>query len=297
VAPNGTLEEDGGEDGGEDGSPPAAPDDEEEALTGSESKRQRGFTSKMVRENERLREQLARQEALNAYLAEQAQARRAPPQERPAPPPQYEQPSQLRAPRQQDYNFERADEVARWNVDVERYWRGIAREEHLAAQLERDEYLMQQDIQALHQQVNRRVEEGRNKYDDFDEAIDSINARLQGQPVFGVLKQYAAQSPKGSDVLRYVGRHPEVMQELRYRTVEGAEQYLSKLEAQLGKAANGASRQAARTGGALPPAVQPLTGGGGIARPQGSAPQDIANGSGSFLDYWRAMKGQEKSRR
>ena len=279
------------------GDPPAAPDEEEHALSDTQPRATRPFVARTLRENQSLRDQVARQEAQLAYLTEQLQRSAAPPQGRvPAPqPPQ--PPSALRPPRAEDYG----EDTAAFSQALEQYWRGMSREETLAALRERDEQLMQQQVATLHEQVSRRVVEGRRKYEDFDEAIASLNATLQGSELFGVLKQHVAQSPHGVELLRHLGLHPDVLQEFTYRTPQGAVQYLTTLEAQLGQTPPSSQRpRTPATNGAappsLPPPVRPLNGGGGIARPQGSTPADIANGTGNFTEYVRVMRQQEQQR-
>jgi hypothetical protein len=181
--------------------------------------------------------------------------------------------------------------------DVERYWRAMAAEE--ATQLieqrlqARDRQEQERQVQRVQAHLSLKLHEGRTTFDDFDDALAILDAALTGQELYGVLKQHVAQSPHGAALLRHVGLHPLVMQELQDRTPDGALRYLQSLEAQLG--APPPSPPGRRPSppspprAPLPPPVHPLNGGGGLQTPMGTAPGDIVERQGSFRDYVRAV--------
>jgi cell division septum initiation protein DivIVA len=295
----GQLAESPGESG--DTPSPTDPDPEEAALADPQPRKDRPFVARTLRENQSLRDQNAQLQAQLAYFTQQLQRSAGQPREAQTTPPP-SQPSALRPPRQEDYT-----DMAAFSRDVEQYWRAMAAEEArnllTTAFRERDQQELERQAQAVLARVNSKVREGRTKYDDFDEALAVLDAELNGHELYGVLKQQAAQSPKGADLLRHVGLHADVLQELKYRTPEGAAYYLATLEAQLGQPPPARHTRTVSTtpppppAPPLPAAVRPLNGAGGIAHPLGATPAEIAQRQGAFADYTRAMRQQEQERR
>lgn len=275
----------------------------EEALTNVSKRRQRPFVQRLIENAKAAELRLAQAEARNAILMEQLQrgAGGAAPHQletQPATP----QPGQRpKVPVWEEYG----GNVEAFTRAQEDYWGWISEQR---AQKVLDAFLQQQATQSaqqeremLNESLRRKIREGETKYDDFQEALETLDAELGRSDLYPVVQRVAAHSDRGAELLRYLAQHPEVLRELHYRNPRGAEAYLSQLDAQLGGKPPPATRQrpappGAPNGNGMPP-VRPLNGAAGTGQTTGSRLADIANSRGSMREYihqWNQERGQRR---
>ncbi len=212
----------------------------------------RPFVARLLRENQSFKDRLADLEAQNRILVQRLQA--------PAPvsSPEPVAPSLPSAPapvalRREDYADEASYVAAMVQVHV-------------------DQALRQRDTHAtiatMGQKWDAQVQAGQTKYPDFDAALTNPQAMVVPamQPV---LFETVSESTVGSDLLYYLGTHPQEVRTLNGLTPTAAARYLGRLEAQLASQVTAPTPPARSQPPARPAVPRPLapTQGGGAPAP------------------------------
>lgn len=263
-------------------------DEEREAQPLSRRQR-RAYEARLIRENERLRQDLAREAAHREILARQLQQPGTPPQ--PATPAPVV-PQGPPKPQAYEYQTQEAyiEAMATWVADTRDRQRDAQAAERANA-----------EAQATAQQRwDTRLEEGRDKYEDFDDVITRAAAALHPNPsqpyspVASVLVDTIRDSDAGADLFYYLGTHPKEIQHLRTLSPLAAARWLGQLEARL-TPADGSARTASASSTpsrrVAPPAAPPMA-------PVGTGPvAPVGNfRNGMSLASYEAMRREERTR-
>lgn len=232
--------------------PPAEPSEEpepEERLTRGQ-RRIRGLEGQieaLLKQRTRLELENERLSARNSAIA---------PAEPPAPSPApLSPPSTVRAPQQEQY-ASHAEYVQAW----EQYQRAIAREEWERQDTQRREAEQQRQQTEAQQAQQRlwlqRVQEGRAKHDDWDEAWAALGPRLSGT-VEGAVITAVLESDLGGELAHYLGTHLDELDKVRDLTPAALTRWLGRLEAQLESPPPPPPAPLRAT---APPPIQPIAG-------------------------------------
>lgn len=272
---------------GPDESSPESDETVEAALTQDEgTKRQRPFVTRILRENGALQQRIQALEAQLAIALQQTQ-RDAAPATTPATP-SSTQPQALVPPRQEDY----ADNPQGYAQAAERYWRAMAAEEAQRILQDHAQQQAERELQRLDAQVGLKIRQGLAQYDDMQTALAYLDAYLDAEVRDGPLKIVVARSPQGIALLRHLGTHPELVEDLNDRKAEAALRYLTKLETELAQPLPPSTPPARPTPPPppAPPPVRPLNPGPGARVLPAVTSQDIAAQNGGLLAYQRARQ-------
>ena len=231
--------------------PAVAPSDDTEGEQDDlpQTRRQRRqFEARLIRENERLRQQQAAQQHQLAYLTQQLQ-QGARPQQPPQPTtPQFPQGPQ--PPRQEQFATHEEWMQAQIAYGVQ---------QALAEERRQEMARRQQDQQAQMQQAwDEKTEAGRDKFDDYDEVV---NLPRYAPAIQQVVSDALLGSELGPDLLYYLGSHPADVRKLNGMSPYAAARYLGQLEVQLrtppGNGNGGSKAPPRQAPGSPPPPVAP----------------------------------------
>jgi hypothetical protein len=235
-----------------------APSDEEAAVADAAPRTTRPFVARLIRENERIKRDLAAQAAHIEYLTRQGQP---PPGQTPAPPAgQAPAPSSgTPRPRMEDFTtqVEYLDALTDWKLDEREHLR------HVQAVQAREA----SQRQTAQQQWAQRESEGRDKYEDYDEVVSRLSLL---ETIAPIVADTFRESTSGHDLLYYLGQHPGDVQQLNGLLPLAAARWLGQLEGRLGAPVPPA-RPPVRPAGTRPPATTPMqpVGAGGSGAPVG----------------------------
>jgi hypothetical protein len=264
--------------------------EEETALSEPQPKPNRPFVSRLIRENERLKQEQAAKDAQIAYLTRQLTPSQQTPPQRPVEPtpapvsPLDRGPGQASdRPRPEAFPTHEA-----W-VEALTDWKYEQREQHAR---------QQHEVQTAQQQWEAREQEGRQKYPDYDEAVQALEIAPQ---VGGVVADTFRESDQGADVLYYLANHPDETLRLNRMTPVAAARWLGQLESRLAHPPAKASAQPKPTTTApaapapAPPGppvpMQPVGGASSVPTAQGVRP------GMSLADYERMRAAQRAGQR
>lgn len=118
----------------------------------------------------------------------------------------------------------------------------------------------QQDEQQQRQQRQwvQRVQDGRDKYENWDDAWNVLGSRLYG-PLEGAVITAVLESDVGGDLVHFLGTHPDELEKLRDLSPAAMTRRLGQMEAAL-SAPPPASPDPAPPRLTLPPPVTPVSG-------------------------------------
>lgn len=266
---------------------------EEEGALAQPQKPNRPFVSRLIRENERLKQEQQQREAQIAYLTQQLSRTPPPAGSTGSSPSGGRDPvdpltaTTGSAPGSRPQDRPRPEQFPTHEAWVEALadWKY----EQRTAQAE-----AQRASRTAQEQWAAREAEGRTKYPDYDEAM----ATLQIAPhVAGVIADTVRESAQGADILYYVANHPDEQARLNRLSPVAAARYLGQLEQRLSAPpapqqpqptpAPSPAPAPAPAAGSAPPPVRPLAG-GGSGTPVLQDAASIARRQGSLRDYLKA---------